>query len=65
MHKREFNFKKCLKEGAATRSGGPFYACNRKVPCHIKVDLGFGLFFCGTPMKEGPMKKGGEKRCRS
>jgi len=51
-HKPEFNFKKCLKEGAARHERGAFYACNRKEDCHLKADLGCMSPFCSTPLNE-------------
>ena len=57
MHKSEFNFKKCLKEGAAQHEKGPLYFCNRKEPCHIKADLGCVSPFCSTPLNEAIRKE--------
>lgn len=57
MHKPEYNFKRCLKEGATYREKGAFFPCNRKEPCHIKADLGCMSPFCSTPLNEAIRKE--------
>ena len=58
MHKPEHCFKKCLKEGAAYREKGAFFACIRTEPCPLKREIGTNAAFCATPLKEGAMKLG-------
>ena len=57
MHKPEYSFKRCLKEGAARHEKGSFFACLRKEDCHIKADLGCMSPFCGTPLNEAIRKE--------
>ena len=52
MHAAQFQFKRCLKEGAAQHQGGAVYECARKGElCNIKIQCE-GREFCRTPLKE-------------